>query len=499
MVGLQCLVFRTRFGRAMRAVSFDHRVAALMGIPVDRVIAVTFMLGSALAAGAGILYAIKDTAIEPLMGLYVGLKAFVAAVIGGIGNVPGAVVGALAAGPGGGVRRRLHREQLARRGGLRLPDHRAARPAGRAVRPGRGGEGVMAHGRRAVRVLPGSRRRCAASLPVLVAAAPVLLEWSLLERPAVRRVPASIVGVNIILAVSLNIVNGMTGQFSIGHAGFMAVGAYIAGIARLALKDVAISGLPGAVLGPGVLRRRAAGGRPGRGGSAASSWACPSLRLRGDYLAIVTLGFGEIIRVVVQNTEALRARAGPVRHPAALEPVHGLASGSSSWCWWRGASPAPAHGRSLWAIREDEVAAEAMGVDTTGYKVRAFVISSFFAGVAGGLFAHFVPIINPGSFTFVKSMEVVVMVVLGGLGSTTGAIVAAVFLTLLPEALRSLFIHARRPETQSLAQKVDQIRMPDLRHAAGGPDAARGRRACSGRRRSGTCCRAGFRRRRKGM
>jgi branched-chain amino acid transport system permease protein len=95
MVGLQYLVFKTRFGRAMRAVSYDHRVAALMGIPTDRVIAVTFMIGSALAAGAGLLYAIKDTSVNPLMGLYVGLKAFVAAVIGGIGHVPGAVVGAL--------------------------------------------------------------------------------------------------------------------------------------------------------------------------------------------------------------------------------------------------------------------------------------------------------------------------------------------------------------------------------------------------------------------
>ncbi len=98
MVGLQLLVFRTRFGRAMRAVSFDHRVAALMGIPTDKVIAITFMLGSALAACAGLLYAIKDTAVQPLMGLYVGLKAFVAAVIGGIGHVPGAVVGALTLG-----------------------------------------------------------------------------------------------------------------------------------------------------------------------------------------------------------------------------------------------------------------------------------------------------------------------------------------------------------------------------------------------------------------
>jgi len=105
------------------------------------------------------------------------------------------------------------------------------------------------------------------------------------------------------------------------------------------------------------------------------------------------------------------------------------------------------------------VAAEAMGVNTTAYKVRAFVISSFFAGVAGGLFAHFVPIINPNSFTFVKSMEVVVMVVAGGLGSTTGAIVAAVALTLLPEGLRSTFT-AVGGGNASLAQKVDQIRMP---------------------------------------
>jgi branched-chain amino acid transport system permease protein len=98
MVALQLLVYRTRVGRAMRAVSFDHRTAALMGIQVDRVIAWTFMLGSSLAAGAGILYAIKDTLVHPLMGLYIGLKAFVAAVIGGIGNVPGAVVGALVLG-----------------------------------------------------------------------------------------------------------------------------------------------------------------------------------------------------------------------------------------------------------------------------------------------------------------------------------------------------------------------------------------------------------------
>jgi branched-chain amino acid transport system permease protein len=118
------------------------------------------------------------------------------------------------------------------------------------------------------------------------------------------------------------------------------------------------------------------------------------------------------------------------------------------------------HGRSLLAIREDEVAAEAMGVDTTGYKVRAFVVSSFFAGVAGGLFSHFQSIITPGdSFSFVKSMELVVMVVAGGLGSTTGAVVAAIVLTLLPEGLRTLFI-SLGGSNAALAQSIDQLRKP---------------------------------------
>jgi branched-chain amino acid transport system permease protein len=186
----------------------------------------------------------------------------------------------------------------------------------------------------------------------------------------------------------------------------------------------------------------------------------PSLRLRGDYLAIVTLGFGEIIRVIVQNLEVFGRALG----------LTGIPQTSSLFAVWfcvflvvlvARRIVGSTHGRSLWAIREDEVAAEAMGVNTTGYKVRAFVISSFFAGVAGGLFAHFVPIINPGSFTFVKSIEVVVMVVAGGLGSTTGAIIAAIFLTLLPEALRTLFLQlGGLGAGASLAQKVDQIRMP---------------------------------------
>ena len=268
---------------------------------------------------------------------------------------------------------------------------------------------------------------------------------------------ASIVGVNIILAVSLNIVNGMTGQFSIGHAGFMAVGAYIAGKFSLQLRDVAISALPIALSDQVLLVAALL-----IGGSCAALCGfivgLPSLRLKGDYLAIVTLGFGEIIRVIVQNTEAFGRALG-------LSGIPQRASFFMVYFWVfltvvvARRIAASTHGRSLWAIREDEVAAESMGVNTTGYKVRSFVISAFFAGVAGGLFAHFVPIINPGSFTFVKSIEVVVMVVAGGLGSTTGAILAAIVLTLLPEAMRTAFI-ALSGGQASLAQKVDQIRMP---------------------------------------
>jgi branched-chain amino acid transport system permease protein len=293
-------------------------------------------------------------------------------------------------------------------------------------------------------------------LPVLVALPVVALFAWLLASSLFATYLLSIIGVNIILAVSLNIVNGMTGQFSIGHAGFMAVGAYLAGVVSLSLKDTALSFLPVVVSDQIFLLLALL-----VGGVVAALCGflvgLPSLRLRGDYLAIVTLGFGEIIRVVVQNTDAFGRALGlsGIPQTAGLGMV-------GFWVFLvvlvarriAGSS----HGRSLWAIREDEVAAEAMGVDTTGYKVRSFVVSAFFAGVAGGLFAHFVPIINPGSFTFVKSMEIVVMVVMGGLGSTTGAIVAAVFLTLLPEALRSAF--TMMGAEGSLAQKVDQIRMP---------------------------------------
>ena len=237
------------------------------------------------------------------------------------------------------------------------------------------------------------------------------------------------IGIAIILAVSLNLVNGLTGQFSIGHAGFMAVGGYVASV-------IVMRGPQGEVAGQLFFALAAF---IGACAAAATGYIVgkPSLRLRGDYLAIVTLGFGEIIRVIIENTDLFGRSLGlsPIPHRADLTWIWGCAIATVLVVQRLRDST---HGRAFLAVREDEVAAEAMGVDTTGYKVRAFVISAFFAGLAGAVAGAFEGNLSPQSFTFVRSFEVVAMVVLGGMGSISGSIVAAATLTLLPEALRSL-------------------------------------------------------------
>ena len=245
-------------------------------------------------------------------------------------------------------------------------------------------------------------------------------------------------GINITLAVSLNIISGHAGQFSLGHAGFMAVGAYFSAFLTYYYFAPYVEKLPegteqwvvkNALLVVAVL----AGGA--FAAIAGYIVGLPSLRLRGDYLAIVTLGFGEIIRVLILNIDKIGAARG----------FSGIASWSNFfWVYffcgitilisWRLVQSSV--GRAFLAVREDQIAAEAMGVNTTKYKVKAFVIGSFLAGVAGGLFAHYMMYLNPTMFMFIKSFEVVVMVVLGGLGSISGSVIAAVILTFLPEGLR---------------------------------------------------------------
>lgn len=252
---------------------------------------------------------------------------------------------------------------------------------------------------------------------------------------------------NIVFAVGLNLVNGFTGQFSIGHAGFMALGAYTS--AFLSTKPEIFNGFqltffPSYLNFLNYMIFAISGGLV----AAAAGYfvGLPSLRLRGDYLAIVTLGFGEIIRVMLLNTQSLGGARGMYGIPAMTGENFGLFSVSKFYAgflfssiWvvlsfvilWRMVHSI--HGRTFLSIREDEVAAEAMGVDTTSVKVRAFVISSFFAGISGSMFAHATQYLNPSTFSFTKSIDAIIMIVLGGMGSLTGSVFAAIIITIVPE------------------------------------------------------------------
>lgn len=241
----------------------------------------------------------------------------------------------------------------------------------------------------------------------------------------------NMVCINVILAVSLNMVTGLLGQLVLGHAGFMLVGAYSAALFTLHVN------LPLAVAFPiGLII----------GGLVAALFGViigiPALRLRGDYLAIITLGFGEIIRVIANNLTITNGAKGlygvqSLNTRQSLTPMFTYVFFIAVFVIFINFTFGTSrHGRAVIAIREDEIAAEASGIHTTYYKLLAFILAAFIAGVAGGLFAHQIGIIDPSKFDFNRSVEILVMVVLGGMGSITGSIISAVVLTILPEALR---------------------------------------------------------------
>jgi branched-chain amino acid transport system permease protein len=263
--------------------------------------------------------------------------------------------------------------------------------------------------------------------------------------------------INVMLALSLNLVNGITGQFSIGHAGFMAVGAYAS--AAYTVYAVPLLFGPqyasnGWLTAAAFLLAILVGGLV----AAAAGFlvGLPSMRLRGDYLAIVTLGFGEIIRVAILNIDAVGGARGFAGIPQRTNLAWVLAGAWLTFAVIRNLMRSY-HGRALLAIREDEIAAEALGVPTTRYKVTAFVIGAFFAGTAGALFSHYT-YLHTNSFTFMKSIEVIIMIVLGGMGSLTGSILGAILLTALPELLR--FASAQRLIIYSLLLIVLMIARP---------------------------------------
>jgi branched-chain amino acid transport system permease protein len=239
-------------------------------------------------------------------------------------------------------------------------------------------------------------------------------------------------GINVTLAVSLNLINGYTGQFSLGHAGFMAVGAYAAAVLTTTLGAALLPALGGQAWLLFLFALLAGGMAAALAGFIVG---VPSLRLKGDYLAIVTLGFGEIIRVVLQNIDAIGGPRGMIGIPgyANLAWAFGLAAVCIYVVW---AMVNSTYGRGFIAVADDEIAAEAMGINATRYKITAFLVGAFFAGLAGGVYAHFKQYIAPQGFGFDRSIEIVVMVILGGMGNTVGVIAAAILLTVLGEWLR---------------------------------------------------------------
>ena len=299
---------------------------------------------------------------------------------------------------------------------------------------------------------------------VILAALAAGLQWTV--RPLLGDYAEQIaigVGVAITLAVSLNIVNGYTGQFSIGHAAFYALGGYAAAAVTfygsVLVWDDAAAGSP---FGGQVALFVVASGVGGLT-AAAAGWlvGLPSLRLKGDYLAIVTLGFGEILRILLQQTntqlfsrQELHAASFGQYVPPPLGGALGfinapkvnnvfwtaLFTGITVLVAWR--LKKSTFGRGMIAIRENEIAAESMGVNVTRLKVWAFVIAAFFAGVAGSLNAHTIgTTVNPRDAGFTESFNVVIMVVLGGLGSISGAILAAVLWVVSNEWLRDPTTH----------------------------------------------------------
>ena len=249
------------------------------------------------------------------------------------------------------------------------------------------------------------------------------------------------VGINIILAVSLNVATGYLGQLPLGHAGFMAVGAYAGGIymkitplAEMLRAGDTLGALPYIVIAlllSGVVA-----------GFFGLIIGIPALRLKGDYLAIITLGFGEIIRVVLTNIDSVLGFKFTYG-AAGLKQIPKISSFTVVFvcvaltCLVIHVVMKSRHGRAILSIRENEIAAESVGINTTYYKVMAFAMSAFFAGIAGCLYAGYLGSLFPSTFKFMKSIEILVMVVLGGMGSIAGVAIAAMILILAPEYLRA--------------------------------------------------------------
>ena len=266
------------------------------------------------------------------------------------------------------------------------------------------------------------------------------------------------IGLNIVMTVSLGMINGFTGQFSIGHAGFMAVGAYVSVFLTTIVFQLMGKSPPGlSVLGyliffPAVLV----------GGLSAALTGfligLPTLRVRGDYLAIVTMAFGEVIRTIIRVSEPLGGPRGISGIPGmtTMTMVFVFSTGS---VWLMRNFLASTYGRASRATRDSEIAAELMGVDTTRQKTLVFTVAAFFAGCSGALYAHALQFIHPDNFTFMKSLEYLIYLYIGGSSTISGAMAGSAIFTIVPELFRQF--HIWRMVFYSLLLIVVMLFRPD--------------------------------------
>jgi branched-chain amino acid transport system permease protein len=461
MVALEAFVLRTKWGRATRATAQDLEAATFMGIDVDRVVSMVYVIGSALAGVGGVLIGLLYTQVDFAFGFFIGIKAFTAAVIGGIGNVRGALLGGLVLGVteavATGFLSSAYRDIItfALLVGVLL-----VRPAGLLGRPLRRREAVAVS-------MPARRHGPALGRLLEAAAAPLdrLATWGRPRRwvvtglgglgaVAILAVPRLIdsayairvlgaAGLAVVLTASLNVVAGYAGLLSLGHIGFYALGAYL--YAFLASSQFGLH-----LAFPLVLL---ASGTVAAGVGLLIGW--PSLRLRGDYLAMVTLAFAEIVRNLALSLDRPIDITGGVNGILGLDPPR-LAGveirelpGFYYLIWvfaffclgLIGRLRRSRVGRAWLAIREDEVAAGSAGVPVFRYKMLAFAVSAIGAALAGAVFAAWQGSVFPDSFTIQQTAILYAMLVVSGAAGLPGIVAGALLLTVVPEWLRDYGIY----------------------------------------------------------
>ncbi len=464
MIGLTLFVQYTRMGRAMRATAEDPTAARLVGIPVNRVIAVAFLIGSAFAAMAGILYAQAYSFAHPTMGFLPGLKALTAAVLGGIGSIPGAALGGMilafaetfAAGyiPNGAAWRDavgfaiLILILMFRPQGLLGRKELNEAPSGSLV-----GDRTEPHGLFApLDRFFGRLGQGSTALNIALACIALSLAF-IITNDYWLRILVFVVTYGL-LASGLNIVVGFTGLLDLGFVAFWAVGSYFTSILFVLVLKGQFGIQPADIWWLFYLNLIAGGALAALIGVLIGT---PTLRLRGDYLAIMTLGFHEIIRIVATNWIDLTR--GPMGIRGIPSPsLFGTPLMTPQYLYLLGLALTVVLvfaiarvvrsyvGRAWVAIRENEVAAEAMGVPTARYKLLAYASGGFIGGTVGVFFAHSQQYISPLSFSLFENILILMLIVMGGLGTFIGPFLGALFWIVFLQVAQAMPFIQSHPE-----------------------------------------------------